>query len=77
LVNVEKVMALAFECDGAAAKTFLEVMLTFLERDVGTLERELLYLIEDAWDYFPHRCLQGHCPAELGTMLFRDELVRP
>jgi hypothetical protein len=75
--NVRKVLALAFECGSSEAKTFLSVMLTFFNRGVDTVEQELLFLIEDAWDYFPHRCLQGHCPAELDMMLFRDELVKP
>jgi hypothetical protein len=33
-------------------------------------------LIEDAWDYFPHRFLQGRCPAEAMTALFRDALLQ-
>jgi hypothetical protein len=75
--NVRKVLALVFECGSPEAKTFFSVVLTFFNRSVETVEQELLFLIEDAWDYFPHRCLQGHWPAELDTMLFRDELVKP
>jgi len=73
-LNVEKVMCLVFEFDASAAPTFLGAMLTALDCELGTIDTELLYLIEDVWDYFPHRFLQGRCPAEADTALFRDQL---
>lgn len=73
-LNGDRVLAIVFESD---AKTFMEAMLTAFDRDFPQLETDLLYLIEDAWDYFPHRALQGHCPAEIDAMLFRDEIVNP
>jgi hypothetical protein len=74
ILNVEKVMAFAFECEAAMAPKFLSAMLTGFDRDADALSLELLYLIEDAWDYLPHRFLKGHCPAEVTTGLFRDNL---
>lgn len=32
----------------------------------------LLPVIQDAWNYFPHRALQGRCPAEV-----MNDLVKP
>jgi hypothetical protein len=75
-LNVQKVMALVFDSDTSMARTFLSAMLTAFDCDVETLDVELLYLIQDAWDYFPHRFLQGRCPAEVMTYLFEDELLR-
>jgi hypothetical protein len=74
-LNVEKVMCLVFESDASAAPAFLSAMLTAFDCDVATANSEILYLIQDAWNYFPHRFLQGQCPAELGGGLFEDRLA--
>jgi hypothetical protein len=73
-LNSEKVMALVFEGDESTALTFLRAMLTALDCELTEAEPELLYVIADAWDYFPHRSLQGHCPEETRTCLFADAL---
>lgn len=73
-LNVEKVMCLVFEFDPSSARTFLRAMLTAFDCEANTIGTEVLCLIEDVWDYFPHRFLQGRCPAELNTALFRDQL---
>jgi hypothetical protein len=73
-LNVEKVMALVFESDASGAHIFLSAMLTAFDCDVANADNELLYLIQDAWNYFPHRFLQGRCPAELSAGLFEDQL---
>jgi hypothetical protein len=75
-LTVEKVMAPAFECNSSMARTFLGAMLAAFDRDPRADDPDLLYLIEDAWDYFPHRFLQGRCPAEAMTALFRDALLQ-
>jgi hypothetical protein len=76
-LNVEKVRALVFESDASMARTFLSTMLTAFDCDIETLDLELLYLIQDAWDCFPHRHLQGRCPAELMEGLFEECLAEP
>ena len=73
-LNVEKVRCLVFESNASAATTFLSAMLTALDCELQTIDTEFLYLIEDVWDYFPHRFLQGRCPAEVDSALFRDQL---
>jgi hypothetical protein len=30
---------------------------------------EIISVIQDAWNYFPHQSLQGRCPAELNAEL--------
>jgi hypothetical protein len=73
-LNVEKVICLVFESDASGARTFLAAMLTALNCEIETVDIAILYLIEDIWDYFPHRFLQGRCPAEVESALFRDQL---
>jgi len=75
ILNVEEVMALVFEGATKTARTFLSAMLMAFDRDIDELDIERLYLIADAWDYFPHRFLQGRCPAELDIALFKDVLA--
>ncbi len=74
VLNVQKVLCLAFESDASGARTFLSAMLTAFDCDAASADSEILYLIQDAWNYFPHRDLQGRCPAELMTDLFEDRL---
>jgi len=73
-LNVEKVMCLVFESEASAARSFLSTMLSAFDCDVATADAEILYVIQDAWDFFPHRFLQGRCPAELMVALFEDQL---
>ena len=73
-LDVEQVVCLVFESDASTAPTFLSAMLTAFDCDVATADSEILYLIQDAWNYFPHRSLQGQCPAELRVDLFEDRL---
>jgi hypothetical protein len=75
-LNVEKVMALVFEFDASMARTFLSAMLTAFDCDASTVDTSVLYVIQDVWNYLPHRFLQGRCPAELMAYLFEDELLR-
>jgi hypothetical protein len=74
-LNVEKVRCLVFEFDTSAARTFLSAMLAALDCEIESIDKDRLYLIEDVWDYFPHRFLQGRCPAEIDAALFRDQLT--
>ena len=33
--------------------------------DIDDAPEEIISVIQDAWNYFPHQCLQGRCSAEL------------
>jgi hypothetical protein len=40
-------------------------MLAALDCDVDDIDERELRIIQDAWNYFPHRFLNGRCPAEV------------
>src|SRR5262249_19245788 len=61
----DAVRCLVFEGDPANYRTYLSTMLTWLGHDsIATVDEEELQVIQDAWNYFPHRNLDGRCPAE-------------
>ena len=62
---VKKVMALVFEIDLSDFRTFLAAMLTALDCDIESADADTIQLIQDTWNYFPHRELDGYCPAEV------------
>jgi hypothetical protein len=64
-LTVDKVMALVFESETSGWPTFLAAMLTAFDCDVDSVEDAVLYVIDDAWSYFPHRYFGGHCPTEI------------
>ena len=63
-LDLRQVMALIFEADAQAFRSYLEAMLTAFDRDVDDVDQSLLQLFQDAWNLFPHRFLDGRCPAE-------------
>ena len=64
-LTVDKVMALVFEAEPSGWHFFLEVMLTAFDCEVATVDKSILYVVDDAWNYFPRRCFGGQCPAEI------------
>lgn len=64
-LTLGQVMALVFEADAQASRSYLEAMLTAFDTDVDDVDQSLLQLFQDAWNFFPHRFLDGRCPAEL------------
>jgi IS30 family transposase len=41
-------------------------MLSAIDReDIDRIDDEEIQVIQDAWNYFPHRALGGKCPAEI------------
>ncbi len=64
-LNLRQVMAFTFEADAKGNRTYLEFMLTAFDCDVDDVDQSLLQLFQDAWNFFPHRFLDGRCPAEL------------
>jgi len=41
--------------------------------DIEDLDEATVQVIQDAWNYFPHRFLNGRCPAEVMAKLRKDE----
>jgi hypothetical protein len=64
-LDIQKVMALVFETDLPNFRTFVAAMLTAFDRDIEGADEDILQVIQDAWNYLPHRSLDGRCPAEV------------
>ena len=65
VLTLQQVMAFTFESDPQGHRAYLELMLTAFDTDVDDVDQSLLQLFQDAWNFFPHRFLDGRCPAEL------------
>jgi hypothetical protein len=64
-LNLGQVMAFTSESNVQWHRTHLELMLTAFNCDVDDVDQSLLQLLQDVWNFFPHRFLDGRCPAEL------------
>jgi len=65
-VTIDQVRQVIFEGEGADSRTYLLVMLAeFNCPDLENADDALLQVIQDAWNYFPHRFFGGRCPAEV------------
>jgi hypothetical protein len=64
-VSVESIRDLIFEATPADNSSYLRAMLAALDCDVDDIDERELRIIQDAWNYFPHRFLNGRCPAEV------------
>jgi hypothetical protein len=62
--------------NGPDASQFPEYVLEALEvfgcSDIDSASEEIVSVIQDAWNYLPHRCLKGRCPAERMTELSNE-----
>jgi hypothetical protein len=64
--TLDDVSNLIFEGEATDFRLYLTAMLaTFNCTDLDDLDETVLQVIQDAWNYFPHRCLNGRCPAEI------------
>ena len=65
-ITVDKVRNLIFEADISDFRVYLTAMLSALGcDDIDSIDESELQVIQDAWNYFPHRTLNGRCPAEI------------
>jgi hypothetical protein len=71
-LSLRQAMALVFEADAPQFRTYLSAMLTAFDCDVDDADDALLQVIRDAWNFFPHRFLDGRCPAEVFDGLAAD-----
>jgi hypothetical protein len=71
-VPMETFRELIFEATPADNSAYLRAVLTALDCDVDDIDDEELRVIQDAWNYFPHRFLNGRCPAEVFDALARE-----
>jgi hypothetical protein len=64
--TLDKVKCFVFEAwNREEHRTYLSLMLTWLDCDIDDLNDDTLQVIQDAWNYLPHRELDGRCPAEV------------
>jgi hypothetical protein len=64
-MTIDDVKRLIFEFGRDDFRTYLTAVLSTLDSDVDEIEESELQVVQDAWNYFPHRFLDGRCPAEL------------
>ena len=74
--TVEDIKQLIFEHDGTTHPSELFVDLIELFRAEEAEVDSLLPVIQDAWNYFPHRSLGGRCPAEVMADLAQPRKTR-
>jgi hypothetical protein len=74
--TVEDIKQLILEHDGKAHPSECFVDLIDLFRAEKADVDFLLPVIQDAWNYFPHRSLGGRCPAEVMVDLARPRHAR-
>ncbi len=64
-VTVPDIERMIFEEDSSRHPSeYLADLLTLFKADDGDLDA-LVPVIQDAWNYLPHRSLGGRCPAEV------------
>ena len=51
--------------DASNIQAYMLEALDILGYDIDSATDEIVSLIQDAWNYFPHHSLNGKCPAEL------------
>ena len=74
--TVEEIKQLIFEHDGQTPPSEWLVDLVDLFRAEEADVDSLLPVIQDAWNYFPHRSLGGRCPAEVMVDLAQPRHAR-
>jgi hypothetical protein len=63
--TLDKVKCFVFEAWNQDFRAYLSLMLTWLDCDIDDLDEIMVQVIQDAWNYLPHRELGGRCPAEV------------
>ena len=64
--SLDKVLLLIFESEHTDFRSYLSGMAVALNCGwIGDLDDAAMEVMQDAWNYFPHRSLGGRCPAEL------------
>ena len=65
LVTLDEVKEFIFEAEATEFHAYVATMRAELScYEIYDTDGSLLEIIQDAWNYFLHRFLDGHCPAE-------------
>ena len=71
---LDTIRNLIFEYNHAHFKTYVAQMLTLFRSARHPADEDaVVAVIQDAWDYFPHRSLNGRCPAEVMANLLNQD----
>ena len=70
-VSLKKIREVISQWPDDAVTEYLEVMFAVFRTDIDAIDQEDLQLIQDAWNYFPHRFLNGRSPIEVFEELQR------
>ena len=71
--SLDTIKEMIFNFAGENFNFYLFAMLkAFRYDDIDDVDAATLQVIQDAWNYFPHRFLKGRCPAEVMAELRND-----
>jgi hypothetical protein len=72
-VTIDQIRTVVFEGASTDFSTYLTTMLAALSYpDIDHVDDRSLQVIQDGWNYLPHRFLNGRCPADMMVELGRD-----
>jgi hypothetical protein len=62
--SLDTIRDIIYDFAGEEFQLYLVIMLkAFRYDDIDDVDQATLQVIQDAWNYFPHRSLDGRCPA--------------
>jgi len=71
--SLDTIKGLIYDFESDDFKLYLFVMMkAFRCKDIDDVDEATLQVIQDAWNYFPHRFLNGRCPAEVMAELSKE-----
>jgi len=71
--SLDTIKTVIYEFASEDFQLYLITMLkAFRYDDIDDVDEATLQVIQDAWNYFPHRFLNGRCPAEVMAALRKD-----
>ena len=76
-VTLDTVVALIFEGEVPDFRAYVTAMLSALNCDVDDVDDAAVEVIQDAWNYLPHRFLNGRCPAEVMMEETKCDIIVP
>jgi hypothetical protein len=64
--SLDSIKKLIYDFERDGSRSYLLAMLKVFRFDnIEDVDQDTLQVIQDAWNYFPHRFLNGRCPAEV------------
>jgi hypothetical protein len=71
--SLDTIKTMIYDFASEDFRLYLFAMLrAFRFDDIDDVDEATVQVIQDAWNYFPHRFLNGRCPAEVMAELNKD-----